>query len=922
MTSGRARILVASLLCLATLSGCDLFVSANGRVARAREDIRRGDYPTAVIELKNALESDPDNVPAHILLAEVSLHMGDAQGADKELRRARETGAGAADLAELTVRTRLALGQARELLAQIGTPELPLDEPLRSIYRGQCLLALGQSDAAAEAFQSAAAGGTKDPRAAIGLARARALQGRSDESVKLLDAVLEKEPANAQALLTRGQILAAQGRFTDALVTLRAALVVRGQLTAIEQAALLAALGEASLAAGDVNAARQHVQALVELTPNAPISLLLSARIAMAQQDYATATAALQRVVVARPDFAAARFLLGASLVAQGNLNQAESQLERAVQAAPDNLEGRKLLAQVRLRMGQPDAVVSLLTPLQSDADPDVNTLLGLAQMQLGDASHAVSSIERGAASQPNDRNRQLGLAATYVQAGLFPKAIALLRGLAHVDGDARRESMLITAVAGSQGVPAADAEMNALLAQYPRDVALLNAAASMLAKRNEHERARALVGRALAVKADDPATLMNAARIEFAAGDISSAKARLQGLVAARPDDATARMGLAELAMRSNDLRGAAAAIEPLRAHDATAIEPRLALARIYLMDRRTADAATVIRELDGLSNGNAVVVNAIGSLYLASGRYDEAVTSFNRAIKLDGSNVQYWFNQARAQLALDRREAARESLEHALQIRPDSAGVVAALAMLDVREGRAAAGAARIAALRKVHPNDPALLALEGDFDAANHDYESASRTYDAALRIRPSAGVSLRAYVARRDGKLRDATAPLEDWVEREPDDFGMQAVLAQAYVTSGRRQRALEKYELIVDKGPPNAVVLNNLAWLYYEEKDPRAESVASRAYFMEPNNVSIADTYGWILIEHGKVTEGMKVLAPIAAKGDRELQYHYAAGMARAGDIQGARVRLAALVQGPDFDSQGDARRLLQELSTR
>lgn len=921
MTSARARLLSLTLLCLVTLSACDLFVSADGLVARAREDIRKGDYPTAVIQLKNALESEPENVPAHVLLAEVSLRLGDAQGADKELRRAHESGATAAELAELNARTRLALGEAKELLAQIGSRDLPLDEPARSFYRGQALLTLGQTDAAAEAFTAATSGSRKEARAVVGLARARAIQGRTDESVRLLDDVLAESPANAQALLARGQILAARGRFTDALVALHAALAVRGQLTIVEQASLLAALGEASLATGDLNAARGHVQSLLDLTPNAPITLLLSARIAMAQQDYATATAALQRVVVARPDFAAARFLLGASLVAQGNLNQAESQLERAVQAAPENLEGRKLLAQVRLRMGQPDAVVSLLTPLQADADPDVNTLLGLAQLQLGD-SRALSTIERGAAARPDDRNRQLGLASTYLQAGQFQKAITLLRGLPHVDGDAHRETLLITAVAGSQGLPAGDAEMNAQLAQYPRDVALLNAAAGMLAQRNEHERARALVGRALAVKADDPATLMTAARIEYAAGDINAARSRLQGLVAAHPDDAAARMGLAQLDMNSNDLRGAAAALEPLRARNATAIEPRLALARIYLMDRRTKEAADVIRELDSLSNGNAVVVNAIGSLYLAAGRYDEAAANFNRAIKLDGDNPQYWFNQARAQLALDRRELARESLEHALQIRADSPGVVAALAMLDLREGKSAVGARRIAALRKSHPDDPTLLALEGDFAAASHDFEAASRSYDAALKIRPSAAVSLRAYAARRDGKLRDATEPLEDWVEKHPDDFGVQAVLAQAYVAGGRRQRAIEKYELITDKGPANALVLNNLAWLYYEEKDPRAESVASRAYFLEPNNISIADTYGWILVERGKVTEGMKILGPIAARGDREIQFHYAAGMARAGDIPGARTRLKALVEGPDFDSQGDARRLLQELSTR
>ena len=109
------------------------------------------------------------------------------------------------------------------------------------------------------------------------------------------------------------------------------------------------------MAAGDIEARpRESSSRSREIAPNAPITLMLGARIAMATQDYASASAALQRVVVGMPDFVPARFLLGASLVAQGNLNQAESHLTRVVQMAPDNLEARKLLARVRLGIGQP----------------------------------------------------------------------------------------------------------------------------------------------------------------------------------------------------------------------------------------------------------------------------------------------------------------------------------------------------------------------------------------------------------------------------------------------------------------------------------------------------------------------------------------------------------------------------------------
>jgi len=147
--------------------------------------------------------------------------------------------------------------------------------------------------------------------------------------------------------------------------------------------------------------------------------------------------------------------------------------------------------------------------------------------------------------------------------------------------------------------------------------------------------------------------------------------------------------------------------------------------------------------------------------------------------------------------------------------------------------------------------------------------------------------------------------------------------VQAVLAEAYANGGQRRKAREKYEFIVDNAAPNAVILNNLAWLYYESQDPRAESTAARAFELTPADPSIADTYAWILVENGKVAEGLKILRGVEAKGAPDVKYHYAAALARSGDVQGARQQLKKLLDGGEtFASLSDARRLQQELSSR
>ncbi len=80
-------------------------------------------------------------------------------------------------------------------------------------------------------------------------------------------------------------------------------------------------------------------------------------------------------------------------------------------------------------------------------------------------------------------------------------------------------------------------------------------------------------------------------------------------------------------------------------------------------------------------------------------------------------------------------------------------------------------------------------------------------------------------------------------------------------------------------------------MNNLAWLYYLQKDARALATARQAYQASPRAPQIADTYGWLLVESGNVTDGLKSLhgALLASPGQPELVYHYAVALARSGD---------------------------------
>src|SRR6188768_4306270 len=106
-----ACILTAVLL----TGGCDLFTSANDRLARAEASLARGEYNTAMVELKNVLSDEPKNPRAHLLVARVSLQLGNFDAVFKSLDDAAASNADARAVKTLRAQALLRAGKLKEL---------------------------------------------------------------------------------------------------------------------------------------------------------------------------------------------------------------------------------------------------------------------------------------------------------------------------------------------------------------------------------------------------------------------------------------------------------------------------------------------------------------------------------------------------------------------------------------------------------------------------------------------------------------------------------------------------------------------------------------------------------------------------------------------------------------------------------------
>jgi putative PEP-CTERM system TPR-repeat lipoprotein len=920
------RVALAAILVLSgALGGCDALTSPASRIERAQQSIAVGEYGEASIDLRKALDKEPGNAEARRLLALALLKIGDARGAQIEVQRALKEGAAPAVAGQLAGEIHLALGQGEELLKALDNRTLQPAQPGASVLRGSALNMVDRAVDALPIFDEILAASPDHVAARVGRAESRALLGRMDEALEDLKAAqAASKGTSSDAFLLESRILMRRGQYSQAEASLvKAQALPAGALTTPQRALLIATLSEAYLVQGKVPQAESARDALAKVAPDAPFTRMLVARIALAKGDYPTAIAELQRLSSAVPQLLEARMLLGAAHLSEGNLLQAESVLSSLVQVAPENTEARTLLARVRLQLERPDAALKVLTPALEGgaADSQAYAVLADAYSRSGNEGMALDALERNVQAHPAEEQPKLDLARAYVGLGRPKAAIDLLESQPAPRSSAV-EAVLVAAIAAERGPREARTHVEKLVAAKPKDAQTLQLASAYFLSQREFDRSRGFLLNILEQDPKSAAALRSLARIDLEAGDTQAAEKNLKQALTLDDSDGGTRLALAGLVFRRGDVDGAIALARQASQKAPTALEPHFAIARMELTRKDAVKARAALDAAVAAGRGRADVINAAGLLLLDSQSYAEALERFRRAAEVEPSNASYWLNAGRTQLAMDQRDAARESLDRALQIRPDWIPAVSLRVLLELRSSGPDAAIARVKQLRDRQPKDAALMVLEGDVLMAANKPADAARAYAESEKARPDASTALKHFEAMQRAGLPRPEQPLMRWLAVQPDDYRVRTALSEFYISANRSNEAVVELEAVLKQVPNNAAILNNLAWLYHQRGDKRAQETARQAYNLASTNPSVIDTYGWILVNEKQVEQGLPLLetAAKASSNDADIQYHYAVALANSDRKDEARTILQRIVSAEQpFAARRDAEKLLAEL---
>jgi tetratricopeptide (TPR) repeat protein len=725
-----------------------------------------------------------------------------------------------------------------------------------------------------------------EPGQSVALARAYAALGQAPKAVQTLQPVLARQPDLTEARVVLAEALAAEGQVDPALQQLDTAtqydstsprpplargriLAWRGQYAPAESALVLA-LRHMSPAQPFLD----RIEALIPLT---------EVRLAQGEIDAAQQSqAALAKLTPGAP----AAELLGARIkLARGELSEATYDLQAIVAKAPGYLPAQMYLGAAQLARGNLDqAQQALEQVLQKEPDnAEARKLLATAQLRLGAPQAALSALTPLLSEQAADTQLLALFGAAENRAGTGESVVQALQGSLRADPD--NQTLKLNLAQAYLGAGRAQDALT-LLQTTPdsgdvrRDSLLV---AALLGARGPAA-AEAQVNQMLTAHPADPAVLKLGAAYFFSQRDFGQASKLLQSADRARPDPAV-----------------------------------KLALARVDLAQGKVKQAQVVLDQAVALQPAQPALVESAGLLLLAANQYDAALARLVQATKLAPDNALYCLNTARAQVALSQSEAARESLQRASQLRPGWLPPVGMLTIMDVAAGKGQAALQRVNALLASEPHDAGALALKGLVESSLGDTNAAFDAYTQAQQQRPTALVAVRLYQLGLASHRTHPEKPLQQWLTRQPNDWQVHEVLGEYYLTVPSLRPAAREFEAALRASPQNLTALNNLAWTYGKLGDPRAESLAERAYQLGPQSPDVNDTLGWVLVRKRKWDRALTVLGQAVKlqPANPEFEYHYAYALFNAGKRDEARQILTRLLATPQpFDSRADAQRLL------
>lgn len=901
------------------LVACKKQESSETLVAQAKQYQQKGDTHAAMIQLKNALQANPDDSEARYMLAAAYIESGDGVGAEKEIRRAISLKYPSDKTAPVLAKALLTQGQYQKVLDETAE-EAKKNGAELALYRAEALVALNKRDEAGALLDQVLQTQPKNAQVLATKGRLLQINGDPEGAMRLADEALAAEPQSPEALMFKADLLRAQHKPEEAIAQYDKVLAVKpNHRTAYVEKAYM------ELSSSQFDKAQADLDKAKKITPGSMLVTYTQALLDFAQNKNAAAEEGVQKILRVAPDHMPTILLAGAVALRQGSLQQSEQHLRKYLEKYPDNVYARKMLASALLKTGQSPDALSVLTPALKGSVDDIQVyaLAGETYMQVRDFNKASEFFEKASSKAPESAGLHIQLGLSKLQKGEEAKGMAELETAVKLDKTPQAGLTLTRAALAFKNYDKALATITGLEKQFPDNAVVEDLKGMVMAGRKDNAAARASFEKAASLKPDYYPATSNLAMLAMTEKKPAEAKAVLQRFLDKNKKSAEAMTAMAALAAMEKNIPEATRWLEQAQAENPDAVAPAVRLVGQYLATQQHQKALTLARKMQVANPDNPELLDLLAKSQMANQDLNGALESYSKLAASQPQNPTVQLALANVHTMLKNPTAAEEDVKKALQLQPDYPVAQIAYAELLFDKKQVDQAIAQARAIQKKHPDASAGFIVEGDILMKTGKPAQALPLYEKAYAVSKNADMLIRVLTALREsGKGAEADKRLAQTIQQYPKDVRLQLFRAELSLRDKQFKQAAEQLEAASQQTPNNPAILNNLAYAYQQTKDSRALPTAEAAYKLAGAEPAVMDTLGWILVEQGDAKRAAQVLQQASTKAPQssELRYHLAMALFKSGDKAGARKEVEQALAGNKAFAQADeARALLKQL---
>lgn len=817
---------------------------ASGHITRAETYAEQGQYRSAMLEVRNAVQKEPGNVNHVLVLAEIYNSIGAGEQTTDMLESWEENH-----------RAQVALPLARGYILQ--GKHLSAREALEGFKP--------QSEAEQLEYSYL-------------MAESQRLAGHSDDAIAQLRAIREDSPGNAEVTAALAKALIAKGDAQTAVNVLEQWTEDNGNNAEVLYLTGLAhyRLGNVDKSTAALTDATSSVETSDTFLPIRRNILTLLSR-SLTEQGRISEAQVYNKILAENTNSDTLNRAEGAlEAIQRGDLSSARTTLEELLQQNPENEQISLMLGTLNLQEGRVEDAESLLTG-NIDAETTPTPFIRAAtisQIDSGKREEALQTLARAIKARPNDADLlamhgALALSLpTEKEAGVHSLSKAL-------DIDPTRSRLRLALARhyiSEDQQEQALAQMRVAFTESPTDwVITRNYIALLLQGGNEGE-ASEVAESLLNGFSDDPRAVTLAAITEYRLGEVEQARSRLENQVQEQSDNLSALVALSAIYQSENNHDKAVETLLKAARLRPDSFQLMQAATRAYARSRQPQEVVDwlgqVASEHEELAASSRVLA---ASILTQLGKLAEARERLSLLPEEDHSaqarTVRTRLLVAEAQKATNDKDwaTARAKAGEAAAMQPEDVNVALVPVQVSIAEGKYDEALQSIDELEDARGEHAALDVTRARLFAVRDGAEEAFEYLQKRWQETENTALLPVMVNLARQHSPSEMDQLTESWVEAHPQNAAANISRAEYQMSSGDVEGAIASYETVVSLHPDNVSALNNLAWLLREEDPGRGLEVARRAARLAPESAAVQDTYGWLLHLNGQTAQARDTL---------------------------------------------------------